>query len=275
MNQKERSPKTQEPTLAGIRAHLKTLKLFKIEQALDEILTRAAGENLSTLQVIERLLEAEAAALMERRIERRIRDAKLPERKLLEDFDFAFQTGIEKNQILDLASLAFVDQKQGLILAGSSGTGKSHIAQALLLKACQRLYRCRYTTAAQMLSDLLAGLADGSLDRKLKAYCRPQILLIDEVGFDRLEQESARNASLFFKVIDARYGKASTWLTSNVDFKALGDYLGDPVITTAIVDRMVHHAIILNINGPSFRMHQSKILNRSAKKNAKNDKQAP
>lgn len=262
--------------MARIRAHLKTLKLSNLEQALDEILARAVRDNLSTVQVIERLLEVEAASLRERRIERRILEAKLPERKLLEDFDFAFQTGIDKNQILDLASLAFVDQKQGLILAGSSGTGKSHIAQALLLKACQRLYRCRFTTAAQMLSDLMAGLADGSLERKLKAYCRPQILLIDELGFDRLEQESARNASLFFKVIDARYGKASTWVTSNIDFKALGDYLGDPVITTAIVDRLIHHAIILNINGPSFRMHQSKILNRSsAKKTAKNNKQTP
>ncbi len=142
---------------------------------------------------------------------------------------------------------------------------KSHIAKALLLIGCTKLYRCRYTTAANMLKDLLASLADGTLEQKLKLYTRPDILLIDEVGFDRLEQESARNASLFFKVIDQRYCKASTLLTTNIDFKALGDYLGDPVITTAIVDRMVHHSIIINIQGPSWRMNESKKLNASSK----------
>jgi DNA replication protein DnaC len=118
-----------------------------------------------------------------------------------------------------------------------------------------------------MLKTLMASLADDTLEQKLKIYTRPDILLIDEVGFDRLEQESARNASLFFKVIDQRYCKASTLLTSNIDFKALGDYLGDPVITTAIVDRMVHHSIIINIQGPSWRMNESKKLNSSSKKN--------
>jgi len=114
-----------------------------------------------------------------------------------------------------------------------------------------------------MLKDLLAGLADQSLEQKLRHYIAPDVLLIDEVGFDRLEQESARNASLFFKVIDGRYCKASTIITTNVDFKNLGDYLGDPVVTTAIVDRLVHHSVILSIDGPSYRMHESgKINNR-------------
>jgi DNA replication protein DnaC len=172
---------------------------------------------------------------------------------------------------MELATLSFVERKEGVILAGKSGTGKTHIAQALLLLGCQKLYRCRYTTAAQMLKDLMSGLPDGSLDQKLKAYTAPQILLIDEVGFDRLEQESARNASLFFKVIDARYCKASTMLTTNIGFKSLGDYLGDPVITTAIVDRMIHHSVIINIEGPSWRMHESKKLNKATNKKPKAD----
>jgi len=124
------------------------------------------------------------------------------------------------------------------------------------------MYRCRYTTASDMLKTLLSGLPDNTLDQKLKIYTRPEILLIDEVGFDRLEQESTRQASLFFKVIDARYGKSSTLMTTNVDFKELGDYLGDPVITTAIVDRMVHRSIIITVDGPSWRMYCSKKINR-------------
>jgi DNA replication protein DnaC len=234
-----------------------------MDTALKETLSAAAKQNLPTAIVLERLLEIEAVSLIERRIERRIRESKVPERKLLADFDFNFQTGIEKRQVMELATLGFIERKQWLILAGTSGAGKSHIAKALLLLACQHLYRCRYVTASFMLRDLLSGLADDSLDDKLKAYVRPDILLIDEIGFDRLEQESSRNASLFFKVIEGRYCKNTTMLTTNIDFKALGEYLGDPVVTAALVDRMVHHAIIINIDGPSYRMHESKRLNRA------------
>ncbi len=271
MKNKQKIP---DPTVALINQHLQTLKLKKMQEALDHELSLAVQNKVPTPMVLERLLADEANSLTERRIERRIKESKLPERKLLVDFDFPFQTGVDQNQIMDLSTLAFVDRKQGLILAGNSGTGKSHIAKALLLLGCQRLYRCRYTMASQMLKDLMAGLCDDTLDKKLNTYIRPEILLIDEVGFDRLEQESARNASLFFKVIDGRYNKTSTILTTNIDFKALGDYLGDPVITTAIVDRMVHHSIIINIEGPSFRMHESKNLNglSPAKSNSDNKK---
>lgn len=244
-----------------VRKHLKTLKLNRMEKALDVTLAQAAQQNQSPVAVLERLLEIEAVSLVERRMERRIRESKLPERKLLADFDFKFQTGIDQRQVMELSTLGFVQRKQWLILAGCSGTGKSHIAKALLLLGCQQLYRCRYTTAAFMLQDLLSGLADDSIDDKLKAYVRPDILLIDEIGFDRLEQEESRNASLFFKVIEGRYCKNTTILTTNIDFKILGQYLGDPVVTTAIVDRMVHHAVIINIDGPSYRMHESKRLN--------------
>jgi DNA replication protein DnaC len=253
--------KTDEQPLDRIRSHLKTLKLTRMGKELDAQLSLAAKENLPPSVFLERMLALEAADLIQRRMERRIAESKLPQRKLLADFDFSFQIGVDKTQIMELATLSFVDRKQGLILAGSSGTGKSHIAKALLLIGCQKCYRCRYTTAASMLTVLMAGLADQTLERKLKPYLSPEILLIDELGFDRLEQESARNASLFFKVIDGRYCKASTIVTTNIDFKDLGDYLGDPVVTTAIVDRMVHHSVIISIDGPSYRMHESSKIN--------------
>jgi len=254
-----------DDTIAKIKNHLRTLKLFRMEKALDTELARAAAEGLAVSHVIERLFATEVSSLIERRIERRIKEARLPERKLLADFDFAFQKGVDKSQIMELATLAFIARKQGLILAGSSGTGKSHIAKALLLLGCQKLHRCRYTTASAMLSDLMGSLPDDTLERKLKTYTTPEILCIDEVGFDRLEQESSRNASLFFKVIDGRYCKASTILTTNIGFRELGDYLGDPVITAALVDRMIHHSIIINIDGPSWRMYESEKLNHPSK----------
>ena len=256
----------KEETLAKIKEHLKLLKLAAIQKALEKELSEAMQKALPPTELIEKLLAIETNALIERRIERRIRDSKLPERKLLSDFDFEFQTGLDKAQVMELAKLDFVGRKQGLIMAGVSGTGKSHISKALLLIGCRQLYRCRYTTAAAMLTELMASQADDSLHRKLRQYTSPDILLIDEVGFDRLEQQDARNASLFFKVIDGRYCKSSTLITTNIDFRELGDYLGDPVVTTAIVDRMVHHSTIINIDGPSWRMHESKKLNAKTRK---------
>jgi len=255
-----------DETLTKIRGHLKTLKLLGIQKVLERELTEAAQRALPPTELLERLLAIEANSLIQRRIERRIKESRLPERKLLADFDFAFQTGVDKAQVMEIARMDFIGRKQGLVIAGNSGTGKSHLAKALLLIGCTQLYRCRYATAADMLTELLASRADHSFHRKLKQYTSPDILLIDEVGFDRLEQQDSRNASLFFKVIDGRYCKGSTILTTNIGFGELGDYLGDPVVTTAIVDRMVHHSIILNIQGPSWRMHESKKLNSQARK---------
>jgi DNA replication protein DnaC len=237
------------------------LGLQRIAAVLDDELGRAATEATPVTELLQRLLSLENDARTERRAERRIKEAKLPDRKLLADFDFDFQKNIDKRQIMDLATLEFAKRKQGLVFAGNSGTGKSHIAKALLLIGCRQNYRCRYVTAATMLKELLAGRADNSLDKKLKSFLAPEILLIDEVGFDRLEQHDAANACLFHKVIDGRYCKASTIITTNIDFKQLGDYLGDPVITTATVDRMIHHSIIISIEGPSWRLHESRQLN--------------
>jgi len=258
-----------DETLTRIRGHLKTLKLVGIQQVLEAELAQAAEKGLAPTARLERLLAVEATALVERRIERRIQESRLPDRKLLSEFDFAFQTGLDKAQVLEIAKLDFVERKQGLVIAGNSGTGKSHIAKALLLLGCARLYRCRYTTAAEMLTALLASRADNTFPCKLRDYTSPDILLIDELGFDRLEQQDTRHASLFFKVIDGRYCKASTLITSNIDFRELGDYLGDPVVTTAIVDRMIHHSILITIQGPSWRMHESKQLNASPGKSPK------
>jgi DNA replication protein DnaC len=223
-----------------------------------------------------RLLEAQVQHQSERRVERRIRDSKLPERPTLIEFDFDFQPNLDRNLVLELATMGFVSRRQGIILAGNSGTGKSHIAKALALEGCKQDYRVRYTTAADMLKSLFAALADDSLEQKLKQYLNPTLLVIDELGFDRLEREDARNAALFFKVIDGRYSKSSTVLTTNIDFEQLGHYLGDPVVTTAIVDRMVHHSTVISIKGPSWRLKESKKLNqRKTEQNSKADKQPP
>ncbi len=244
-----------------IEEHLKSLKLKVMLEELEHDLHLANQEKWPPIVLLERLLAKESAAFMVRKIERRICESKLPDRKLLQNFDFKFQTGIDQTQIMGLAEMDFVKRKQSLVLGGHSGTGKSHIAKALLLRGCQKGWRCFYTTAADMLRHLKSGLVDGTLEQKMKRYLGPELLLIDEVGFDRLEQDETRPAALFFKVIDGRYAKRSTIFTSNLDFTQLGTYLGDPVITAALVDRLIHHAVIINVKGPSWRLHQSNKLN--------------
>jgi len=274
MTQSNNSNDAVETTaeLKQIKRCLLELKLPKIDELLADELDRLdKGQNSATLMLL-RLLESQALYQRERRIERRIRESKLPERKTLIDFDFDFQPTLDRKLILELITMGFVSRRQGVILAGNSGTGKSHIAKSLAFEGCKQGYRVRYTTAADMLKVLFASLADDSLDQKLKQYLNPELLIVDELGFDRLEREDARNAALFYKVIDGRYTKCSTVLTTNIDFEQLGRYLGDPVVTTAIVDRMVHHSTVISIDGPSWRLKESKKLNQRKNKQKKKPK---
>lgn len=248
-------------TLANVERLLLQLRFKTAAAKLHELYKRAVEDSMCPSRFIEALLSVEVDGRTERRIEKRIKTSKLPERKTLDQFDFSFQTGVDRRQVMALAGLGFMEKGRSVVLAGHSGTGKSHLAKALTLLACRADFRCRYVTAAEMLAHLRTGLVDDTLEQKLKVFTAPDLLCIDELGFDRLEQDQTRHAALFFKVIDQRYGKKSTILTTNMDFKAMGHYLGDPVVTAAMVDRLVHHAIILHIEGPSWRMHQSKLLN--------------
>lgn len=258
---KPKLPQTQ--TIERIKAHLATLKLTAMLERFDQEMDKLQAGQIPPSQLLLNLLEIEVLTLIERRIERRIRESKLPERKTLASFDFDFQPDLDRALVMELFSMGFVARRQGVILAGKSGTGKSHLAKSLALEACKCQYRVRYTTAADMLRTLYASLADDSFEDALKAYVYPDLLVIDEVGFDRLEREDARNAALFFKVIDGRYARCSTILTTNIDFEQLGEYLGDPLVTTSIVDRLIHHSTVITINGPSWRHKESKELNRS------------
>lgn len=245
----------------ALKRKLISLKLKRMADVLDALVADLPDGSDSVEQLIERLLDAQLADNTERLIERRLREAHLPERKTLLDFDFSFQPDLDKRLVMELATTRFLDKRQGVIFAGNSGTGKSHLAIALAIEACKRGVSVLYTTAAAMLADLYSALADSSLELKLKRYLSPSLLLIDELGFDRLEQENARNAALFFKVVDGRYQRASTLYTTNIDFEALGRYLGDPVVTTAIVDRMIHRSTVITLSGPSWRLKQSRELN--------------
>ncbi len=243
---------------ARVRALLKHLRLSDALDALGDFLPRDPTERVQVLTSLEALLRHEDARRTERRIARRIQQSRLPNHPTLEAFDFDFQPGLSKDLILDLARLAWVDRKEDLVFIGQSGTGKSHIAKAMCLLGCKQGRRVLYTTCADMLARLFAAMADNSLSQVLRIYTRPSLLLIDDLGYDPIEQEQARESQLLYKVLEARHETASTIVTSNLEAEHWAKYLGDHYLTVALLDRLLYHGTVISIQGPSYRLAKHK-----------------
>lgn len=243
-------------TLERVREGLETLRLTRMKESLDEVLASPPREDLSRPEWLWRLLEPQVRERLEGRVERRIRESRLPARKTLTAFDFDFQPKLDRDLVLELATLRFIDQAFNVLLAGMSGTGKSHIAMALALAACADNRTVRYTTSAQMLSTLNAALADESIESALKQYTHPDLLVIDEVGLEQVERSAASRAGLMQKVLLPRHERRSTIVTSNIPWDSWGDYLGDHLGAAALIDRLIHHSHVIVINGPSWRDHE-------------------
>ena len=241
-----------------VRPLLLELGLRDAEDALAEHLPKDPAARVVVLQTLEAILQHQVAKARERRIERRIKAAKFPDMPTLEAFDFDFQTGIDRALVMDLATLAWVNRHEDLVLIGQSGTGKSHIAKAMCLIACKQQRRVLYTSCAAMLADLFASLADNTLTEALKTYTRPPLLLIDDLGYDPIEQEHAREAQLLYKVLEARHEKTSTIITSNLPAESWAEYLGNHYMTVALLDRLLYHGTVITIQGPSWRLAQHK-----------------
>lgn len=226
------------------------------------ILQWANESEIGFSRFLETIVHNEANAKKERSIKYRIEESKLPRPyKLLDDFDFAFQPTLRKKLIMDLAGLEFFHRKESLLFIGDPGTGKSHLARSLALMACQKRYRVLYTTCSDMLNDLNQGVYEKTLLLRLQKYVAPDLLLIDEMGHDRLELEVTKEAHLLFKVINERYNKEKSLIfTTNVEEQDWAEYLGDPISTKAILDRVFHRSIKVEIKGPSYRKHEGEML---------------
>jgi DNA replication protein DnaC len=242
-----------------ILADFSVLRVPLTAAHLDAALAQAAQDGCSHLELLHRLITDQAGLRRERSTARRIREARFAELKTLASFDWDFNAkAIPRVQIEDLATGAFIRRRQNLVFAGQSGVGKSFLVQAIGHAACAQGQRVRYITSAELLADLSARLADRTLSERVRYYARFELLIIDEFGFDRIERsDTPQAASLLYKIMDARSQKASTALVTNIDFEAWGEYLGDPPLAMAFLDRLVDGAIILKIQGKSYRAHRA------------------
>ena len=257
---KKTTTKTTTPLREECLSHCATLGIPLEPAALDEVLSRAERDSLSHLQFLDLLLGEQAAARRERAVARRIREARFAENRTLEGFDWQFNPkAFDRVQIEELATGDFIRRRTNLVLVGWSGVGKSHIVQALGQKACVHGYRVLYRTSAELLSDLTSSLADKTLPARLRRYASPDLLVIGEFGFDRIERtECAQAAHLLYKIIASRNQKRSTALVTNVDFDKWGEYLSDGPLAMAFLDRLVEGAIILKVKGKSYRAPKTK-----------------
>ncbi len=230
----------------------KELRLKHCTENIAEIIKQAEQNNLSVLQAIDRLLDLEIEARKTTRIALRYRQSKLTEKPTVDQFDFEFHSSRkkQKNLILNLIDLEFVRQKKDIILIGNPGVGKSLLAKCLAYTATQAGIKTLFTSAMDMLNQLIAAEADHSLLKKLSSYQAPDLLVCDEIGYLPLGR---KGSNLFFQVISARHEKKSTIITTNLPFAQWGNIFDGTTVATAIADRLVYNSEILILEGKSYR----------------------
>jgi len=259
------SSKSKTPTQQQAEQFAEMCRYLGLKQLAGEypqLLDQASKDDPGYYEFIRQIVLSEAASKQKRRVEYLVRQSRLPQPlKMLSGFDFDFQKKLDRRLVMDLSSMEFIERKESILFLGNNGVGKSHLAQSLALQACQRGYRTHYTTCSELIMDLNQGVFEKTLDKRIRKYVNCELLLIDEMGHDRLELQVVKEAHLLFKVIDQRYKENKPLIfTSNIEEEDWAEFLGDPFSTNAILDRIFHHSVIVKIYGPSYRKYQSGLL---------------
>lgn len=234
-----------------LREILQELHLQGMSNALDKALDQAEKEATPAVEVLYRLALEERRVRQEKSLANRLKQARMPWDWTLESFPFSHQPGVNETQIKTLAGLDFVHRGENLVFIGPPGTGKSGLACSLLRQACFNGYRCRFYDAQALLDELYASLADRTTPRLLKRLSNYDLLLIDEIGYLRLRPEQV---NAFFKLMELRYARKASILTTNLDYPAWYDLFKRKPLVDALLDRLRHHCITVRINGPSLRV---------------------
>ena len=236
-----------------LEPHLRRLRPSGILETLEVRTQQAIAEQWGYAEFLARLIQDEAERREHKRLELRLRRGQVNTTKTLEAFDFGFNPSINRQQVFDLATCAFVRQKRNVLLCGQTGTGKTHLVQALAHEAARQGFEVLYTTADQLLRHLHAGRADGSTDKRLQSYLAPDLLVIDDFGLKPLPPTGPVD---LYDVINGRYERGSIALTSNRAPEEFPEVWGDPLLANAGLDRLIHRATVLLLTGRSFRLAQ-------------------
>ena len=247
----------EELAYERIKNNLAALNMKNTLTIIDNYLEQAVHDKVNVVEVLDHILAQEALAKRNRAVESQIQMSGFPFQKTLEMFDFAFQPSIDKNQILELATMRFVENKENVVFLGTPGVGKTHLAVALGIIAAQNRFCTYYISCHNLIAHLNKAHFENRLQERLKNFARYKVLIIDEIGYLPMD---IQGANLFFQLITKRYEKSSTILTSNKAFSAWNEVFSDITIASAILDRVLHHCQVVNIKGESYRLKERKEL---------------
>lgn len=231
--------------------NLETLKLFKIKENLDTYIELINSKEKDVVNTLYELTKLEIDVMIEKKAKHSIQFAGFPYYKTFEDFDFTFQPAINKEQILDFKNLRFIDKSENILFVGSPGVGKTHLATSIGIENAKNNHSTYFINCNDLIQTLKKAHLQNRLEDKLKTLAKYKLLIIDEVGYLPIDVEAA---NMLFQLINKRYEKSSTIITTNKPFAEWGELFGDPMIANAILDRLLHHSHVININGNSYRL---------------------
>ena len=246
-------PAASPATLDRIRRHLVGLNMPRALEVIEHILRRIERGEISTLEAIDTLLGEELTLREGRRVRSALKMGRLINIKTLSGFDFSFQPSLDRDRIMALAQLDFVDRHEAVHFLGQPGCGKTHLALALGVEAVKSGRSVYFATLADIVSSLAKAEREGTLRERLRFLCRPQLLIVDEIGYLPV---IPGGGNLFFQLVNARYERGAMILTSNRGFAEWGDVFGGTVVATALLDRLLHHAVVVQIEGASYRLRR-------------------
>lgn len=234
---------------------LDKLRMDHLEAQIDTVCEQAAEKQLDYKTFLVQALQTEWQGRYQKGIEARLRQARFPWLKTLEQFDFEFQPSLDRRQVRELAGMSFVERAHNVIILGPPGVGKTHLAIGLGMKAVEAGYSVLFLTLESLMIRLVKAFNENRLERSLQQLVYPKVLIIDEIGYLPL---SNLEASLFFRLVVRRYERASLIITSNKSFLDWGEIFNDPVLATAVLDRLLHYSTTLNIKGESYRLKEKR-----------------